>query len=366
MQGGVAALNRGSGGPRMLVFAVGVGLLAGCAKTTRTAEPRPSPSSIELRVDSSDASTPSPGAQRSARPGSPIRATLPDAAGVEVVSGAGGVWVAGPDELLRIDPANNRVVKKIDVGGLPTQLGISRGAVWATTFRQGAATLDQELVRVDPATDAVTARIRAGDVVQDLAADDTGLWMLIGGDLDRPALKLVHVDSGTGRVAATIPLKLSSLFVRVVSGPEGAFVMSGGKTPTLTHVRPENRVGAAVALPALPSGGMIYSSGAVWLVSRDKSSLTKVDAKADRVVGTYPLPPLPAYLAEGGGRIWVTIDPVSVVPIDPATGAAGPVLTVDQEAAKDPNTEKRIKALAVDPSGLWLVTGVGAWRVNVP
>jgi hypothetical protein len=272
--------------------------------------------------------------------------------------------VAGPEELLRIDPATNRVAKKVDLGGLPTQLGISQGEVWATTFRQGAATLDQELVRVDPATGGVTARIPAGDVVQDLATADNGVWMLTGGDLDRPEVRLVHVDPSTGKVAATIPLKLSSLFVRVVAGPEGAFVMSGGKTPTLTHVRPDNRVGATVALPAPPSGGMVYASGAVWVVNREKSSLTKVDAKADRVVGTYPLPPLPAYAAEGGGHIWVTIDPTSVVPIDPATGAAGPVLTVDAQAAKDPNTEKRIKSLAVDPTGLWLVTAVGAWRVN--
>ena len=140
--------------------------------------------------------------------------------------------------------------------------------------------------------------------------------------------------------------------------------MSGGKTPTLTHVRLDNRIGATVALPAPPSGGMVYSSGAVWLVNRDKSSLTKVDAKSDQVVGAYPLPPLPAYLAEGGGRVWVTIDPTSVVPIDPATGAAGPVHAVDPAAAKDPNTEKRIKALTVDPTGLWMVTAVGAWRVN--
>ncbi|HEY8201464.1 MAG TPA: hypothetical protein VII47_08930, partial [Actinomycetota bacterium] len=158
-----------SRGVRVLACAGAAALLTGCAKGVRTAEPRPSSSVIGLTVDSSDA-TPSPGAPGAARPGSPIspiRATLPDAAGVEVVTGAGGVWVAGPEDLLRIDPATNRVVKKIDIGGLPTQLGISNGAVWATTFRQGAATLDQELVRVDPATDEVTTRIPAGDVVQD-------------------------------------------------------------------------------------------------------------------------------------------------------------------------------------------------------
>lgn len=345
----------------MLACVALASLLAGCSGATRRAQPGASPSVVALEVDGPGGGE-SPSPVRS--PSGPIEATLPGAAGFEVVSGSGGVWVAGPSELLRIDPATSRVVKRIDLGGLPTQLVISGGAVWASTFRQ-ARTLEQELVRVDPSTNAVTARMPAGDVVQDLAAAEGGVWMLIGGDLDRPALKLVHVDPATGRVAGTVELKkLSSLFVRVVAGPEGAFVMSGGSSPTLTHVRPDNRVGATIQLPAPPSGGMVYASGAVWLVNRDKATITKVDAQRDRVVGTYPLPPLPAYAAEGGGRIWVTVDPTSLVPIDPATGVAGPVVTVDAEAAKDPNTEKRIKALAVEGSGLWLVTAVGAWRVN--
>jgi hypothetical protein len=111
---------------------------------------------------------------------------------------------------------------------------------------------------------------------------------------------------------------------------------------------------------------MVYSPGAVWLAIRDKDQLVKVDAKTDTVAGTYSTPPLPTYLAAGGGRVWVTIDPVSVVSVDPATGTAGPVLVVDSEAAKDPNTDKRIKALTVDPTGLWTVTAVGAMKVRPP
>jgi hypothetical protein len=325
--------------------------LGGCSRSVKTAQPASSPTVMGARV--SGGSLPGP-----------ITANLPDAAGVEVVAGAGAVWVAGAQDLVRIDPATNRVAKTIDLGGIPTALGFGGGAVWATTFRQ-AATLEQELVRVDPATDAVTLRIPAADVVQDLAVSDAGVWLLIGGDLDRPAVKLVHVDPATGTVASTVELKnLSSLFVRVVAGPEGAFVMSGGSSPTVTHVHPDNRRGATVRLPASPSGGMVYASGAVWLVNRDKTTITKVDAQKDQVVATYPLPPLPAYLAEGGGRLWVTLDPTSVAPIDPASGAVGPVVTVDAQAAKDQNTEKRIKAIAVEGDSLWAVTAVGAWRVD--
>jgi hypothetical protein len=298
-----------------------------------------------------------------ADPPGPVTATLEDAAGVEVVSGAGSVWVAGTEQILRIDPATNRIVARIDAGGFPTTLAMAGGALWATTFRQ-AATLEQDIVKVDPSSNEVTVRLPAGDVVQDLAASDTDVWVLTGGDPETPLVKLVHVDPVAGRVAGTVELRLPSLFVRLVAGPEGAFVMGGGQTPTLTHVLPDHRVAATVPLADPPSGGIVYDSGAVWLVNRDRNTIAKVDVAARKVVGSYPLPPLPTYVTAGGGKLWVTIDPTSVVPVDPATGAAGEVLTVDAEAAADPDTPKRIRALAVDGDALWLVTGVGAWRVD--
>jgi hypothetical protein len=335
-----------------------VALVAGCSNVRPAAQRAPSPSVLGAQLEREGAASPLPS------PSGPVEAAISDAAGVEVVAGAGGIWVAGLTKLLRIDPATNRVVARIDLRGMPTALGVASGAVWATTFKQ-AATLEQELVRVDPSTNKVTARIPTGDVVQDLAAGDSGVWVLVGGDLDRPAVKLLHVGPAGDGVASTVDLEgLSSLFVRVVAGPEGAFVMSGGSAPTLTHVHPDKRVGATVSLPAAPSGGMVYAAGAVWLVNRDDTTITKVDARTDQVVGTYPLPPLPAYLADGGGRLWVTVDPTSVAPVDPATGAVGQVLTVDEEAAKNPDTEKRIKALAVDGDALWLTTAVGTWRVK--
>jgi hypothetical protein len=347
---------------RMGAGLVVVALLAGCARSNPKAQPDVSPSVLgsQLERAAEPAFSPLPS------PTGPIQAAIPEAAGVEVLAGHGAIWVAGFEDLLRVDPATNKVVKTIDLGGFPTALGTGGGAVWATTFRQ-AATLEQELVKVDPRTNKVVVRIPTGDVVQDLSVSDAGVWVLIGGDVDRPAVKLLHVDPAAGRVVSTVePPGLSSLFVRVVAGPEGAFVMSGGKAPTLTHVHPDDRVGATVELPAAPSGGMAYASGAVFLVNRDNTTLTKVDARTDRVVGTYAMPPLPAYLGAGPDRLWVTVDPTSVAPVDPATGAVGPVLTVDAEAARNPDTERRIKAIAVDESGLWLVTAVGAWRVNPP
>ncbi|MGH2690585.1 MAG: hypothetical protein ACRDKW_17515, partial [Actinomycetota bacterium] len=70
-----------------------------------------------------------------AAPSGPVTATLDDGAGVEVVAGAGSVWVAGTEQILRVDAATNRIVARIDAGGFPTALAMAGGALWATTFR---------------------------------------------------------------------------------------------------------------------------------------------------------------------------------------------------------------------------------------
>jgi YVTN family beta-propeller protein len=71
-----------------------------------------------------------------------------NALGAVAVDGS-SVWVAnrGDGTVSRIDPATNRVVATIDVGGRPTHLTAEAGAVWATT--------PEGLQWIDPATNQV-------------------------------------------------------------------------------------------------------------------------------------------------------------------------------------------------------------------
>src|SRR5918996_675458 len=76
-----------------------------------------------------------------------------------VVMAADSAWVAvfGTDEVVRIDPATNRVVRRIRVGGSPGGLAISRSAVWVGNFAQPS------IARIDPRRNRVVKRVRVGE-----------------------------------------------------------------------------------------------------------------------------------------------------------------------------------------------------------
>ena len=75
--------------------------------------------------------------------------------------------------------------------------------VWVLNRRDGKP---DDLVRVDPATDVVLARLQVGEGVSHLAVgEDGGVWLYrTAMTPDRP--ELVRVDPSTNRVAATIAL----------------------------------------------------------------------------------------------------------------------------------------------------------------
>ena len=73
-----------------------------------------------------------------------------------IAMGREAVWVASLEEeaVLKVDPASNRVVQRIQVDGAPEGVVELGGALWV------ALPQDDAVVRVDPATGAETARVR--------------------------------------------------------------------------------------------------------------------------------------------------------------------------------------------------------------
>ena len=52
-----------------------------------------------------------------------------------LAAGAGALWAAnsGDGTISRIDPASNRVVRRIDVGNVPAGLAFADGVVWVAS-----------------------------------------------------------------------------------------------------------------------------------------------------------------------------------------------------------------------------------------
>jgi Tol biopolymer transport system component/streptogramin lyase len=235
--------------------------------------------------------------------------------GTSVAYGAGSVWVAidpatpsGP-AVLRIDPQTDKVVATIttpvasgwDIGG--GGLLVAHGSVWvAGSDGSGGA-----LVHIDPSRNGVaeTIRLNGGDVA-DVAADDHSIWALMRGNPGQP--EVVRIDSSSGQVLATIPLKTGY----------GRYVFSVG--------------GSVFAAVAEPSGGPF-----------DDGTLVRIDPSTNQVAGTLDLGTYPS-VATGNGAIWATTEGGALVRIDPAT---------DQPKGPGANVSCSGDALAVGTGGVW-------------
>jgi hypothetical protein len=111
----------------------------------------------------------------------------------DVAVGEGGVWVvvssqAHRSQVVRIDPASNRVVDRIEVPHA-TVIEAGLGAVWVG---QSSAGEQGQLVRIDPSTDAIVASIPVGPEPSGLAIGGDSVWVL-----DDLSYEIRRVDRST-------------------------------------------------------------------------------------------------------------------------------------------------------------------------
>jgi streptogramin lyase len=86
-----------------------------------------------------------------------------------VATGFGSVWVVGPQQISRLDPATGQVVAVIPFGGdAHGKIAAGSDAMWAT---DGGASV------IDPATNEVTATVTLGGNIHDLISGDEEVWI---------------------------------------------------------------------------------------------------------------------------------------------------------------------------------------------
>jgi sugar lactone lactonase YvrE len=194
----------------------------------------------------------------------PVGQALP---GLERIASDPGAPAANPgttNTLPRVDP---HVRAAVTVGGaLTAEVAAGPSGVWVLNgSRTGAATL----VRVDPATDEVVARIDAGLGASRLqVGEDGSVWLhRAGRTLDRP--ELVRVDPATNRVADVIALPEGADHLAFAEGlvwaTEGQLlhhIDPDSATVTMTYRDPD-------LLEALPATGLAGGTGRLWLVGVD-------------------------------------------------------------------------------------------------
>ena len=205
-------------------------------------------------------------------------ATAIDVEGDWLTAGAGGVWLSGQRDLIRLDPATGRVVKRIPVPQGPCEASdVGFGAVWTATCRQFG------LTRIDPATNRVSGHVALPvpasiDGEGSIGAGAGAVWLVLDG-ASCSACRLARVDPHTLKVLRRIPVRAGASSVRV-------------------------------------------GYGAVWVVNPAANVVQKVSPRLNRVIRTTTVGPGPRFFAVGEGGVWtLNQGDGSVTRLDPTTGA---------------------------------------------
>jgi DNA-binding beta-propeller fold protein YncE len=154
--------------------------------------------------------------------------------------------------VFRIDPATNRVTRRIRIGGSPGGLAISRSAVWVGNFVQPS------IARVSPASNRVVKRVRVGEKPVWLAAKGYTVFASVQG-----SRAVARVDERRNRR------------VRLIRG---------------TGVQPVD-------------GGIV--AGDLWVPNLRGNSLTRIDIKRNRVKETVRVGPGPFVVPDDPSELWV-------------------------------------------------------------
>ena len=185
-------------------------------------------------------------------------------AGCDIPEGAEGHGGLQPLNLLRVDPARNRVAATIGLPEGAYGLAVSEDSVWVG---------GDALLRIDPKTNGVRARINVKSTA--IAVGARSLWVLPSRD------EVLRVDPESGRVSARIEGLANASHLAF---GEGFVWVSGSATGIpnfLWQIDPAtNRVVSATPLgtPDYPGGGggVATGFGSVWVCATAPNELWRI------------------------------------------------------------------------------------------
>jgi len=227
-------------------------------------------------------------------------------------AGDGAVWLTYPssDTVSRIDPSTNKVTATIHVGPQPAGIAVSPGAVWV------ADAGGPSVSRINPATDRVVKTIRVGPKLtccfehMSVALTPGALWVAVpNGD------KIVRIDPATNRIVGSINLPYSPC-ASLVADENGVWSAGGGCAEVIGRIDAGSRkLTAKVFEPH--AVGLALAAGSVWAAVIDSANVDQIDPHTGRLSARLHVDGVPVRLAVGFGSIWVNDDNGRVLRIQP-------------------------------------------------
>ena len=209
-----------------------------------------------------------------------------------VTHGFGAVWVVNYETgtLARVDPRSGRV-RSVRVGGVPFDVAAAFGRVWVTAWEAG------RLVEVDPSTLRVVRRIAIGPRPTGLHVAGGGLWVGFG----RSATAIARFEPKSRKVERVpVGVRGPSWFV---AGASGLWIQAADNV--LVHVEGGHVVDRLTFGRTLAQGALA-ADGTLWIPDKEQNVVYRVDPRTARVLGSFAAGPGAFLALRAYGSMWVT------------------------------------------------------------
>lgn len=196
------------------------------------------------------------------------------------------------------------LVARIPTGSSPGGAVSAFGAVWVAN--DGAGTL----TRVDPASNRVTKRIRLRPGVFSVARGFGALWVV-----NYKTSRLARVDPGSGRVRSVrvgaVPFDVLAAYGRIW--------VTAWEAGRLVSVDPSTLGVRSTPIGARPTG-IRAAAGALWVgFGRSATAIARVDPRTRRIERVQVGVRAPSWFVAGTRDLWVQAADHVLVRVDPAT-----------------------------------------------
>jgi streptogramin lyase len=210
-----------------------------------------------------------------------------------VTRGFGALWVVNYERnsLSRVDATSGRV-RAIRVGAVPFDVVAAFGRVWVTAWQSGT------LVAVDPHTMSVVRRIRVGPRPTGLRARRRALWVGFG----RAATAIARVDPKTAKIERVpVGVRAPSWFA---AGTRDLWIQAADHV--LVRVDPATRrVRARLSFGRTLAQGAVGPEGLLWVPDKEQSLVYRLDPATGRVVDSFGAGPGAFFVLRANDSMWV-------------------------------------------------------------
>ena len=230
-----------------------------------------------------------------------------------LASGFGSLWVSVPklNQIVRINPANNKVRARIQAGLEPCYgIGVGTTRLWVLNCKS------QTLTRINPWKGRVDLSVPVNIAPHgegSIAVTRSSVWFV--SNEDGHSSTLVQMDL-RGKVNSRINIGTESSVVTAAFG--SIWITSSGEAK-IYRVNPVSRkVIATISIAAMPRF-TTAGEGSLWVLSQSDGSVARIDPTRNRVAATIQahVPGTGGDIACGGGIIWVAAAGTPVTRIDP-------------------------------------------------